>query len=143
MYAAILRIQETGDPEIDYYEYDWDDEPTVGSTIEELHQREEILENWVARDGSKPPFGDLKLAEGEVLEPDVLKDMDPDEELLEDYQGNYGPTLDLIYRFAALVVWPKARTVEILAAGGIRHAVSWDGYAAKPDQRIGNASCAI
>lgn len=125
MYAAILHIQETGDPEIEFHGYGWGEDATIGSTIEVLHQREEILENWVARDGSKPPFGDLHLAEGEVLQPDMLEDMDPDDELLEDYQGNYGPTLDLIYRFAALVVWPKAKTVDILAGGGIRHAVSW------------------
>lgn len=125
MYAAILHIRETGDPEIDDYGYDWDDEPIVGSSIAELYEREENLENWVARDGSKPPFGDLALAKGEVLQSDMLEDMDPDDELLEDYQGNYGPTLDLIYRFAALVVWPKAKTLEILAGGGIRHAVSW------------------
>ena len=125
MCAAILSIRETGDPEFDDYGYGWDDEPTVGSTIVELHDREERLENWVARDGSKPPFGRLGMENSELLRSDVMDDMEPDEERLEGYQGNYGPTLDLIYRLAALVVWPKAKTVDILAGGGIRHAVSW------------------
>ena len=125
MYAAILSIRETGDPEFDDYGYDWDDEPTAGSMIVELHDREERLENWVARDGSRPPFGKLGLEEGELLRSDVMDDMEPDEERLEGYQGNYGPTLDLIYRLAAIVVWPKAKTLDIVAGTGIRHAVAW------------------
>ena len=140
MCAAILSIRETGDPEFDDYGYDWDDEPTVGSTIVELHDREERLENWVARDGSKPPFGRLGIESSELLRSDVMDDMEPDEERLEGYQGNYGPTLDLIYRLAALVVWPKAKTVDILAGTGIRHAVVLGGYAVEPDQRTGDAA---
>jgi hypothetical protein len=124
MYAAVLYIRETGDPEIDY-DYDWQHEPTIGSTIAELHEREEHLENWIARDGGHPPFGELSLADGELIPLGALEDIHPDEEELEDYMGNYGPTLDLIYRLAVLVVWPKAKTLEIVASGGIKNAVSW------------------
>ncbi len=124
MHAAVLYIRETGDPEVDY-DSGWGDEPIVGSTIAELHEREEHLENWVARDGSHLPFGKLSIADGELIPLDALEDVDPDEEEFEDYMGNYGPTLDLIYRLAALVVWPKAKTLEIVASGGIKNAVSW------------------
>ncbi len=124
MHAAVLYIQETGDPEIDY-DSGWGDEPITGSTIAELHERVEHLENWVARDGSHPPFGELSVAEDELIPPDALEYLDPDEEEFEDYMGNYGPTLDLIYRIAVLVVWPKAKTLDIVASGGINNAVSW------------------
>jgi len=125
MYAAVLNIQETGDPEIDYEVGRWNMEPLIDSEIAVLHDRSQHLEKWVARDGSHPSLGSIQLYDGEVLQPELLKDMYPDEELLEDYMGNYGPTLDLIYRFAALVVWPKARTVEILSRSNISGAVSW------------------
>ena len=124
MHAAVLYIRETGDPEFDY-DSDWGGEPTTGSTIAELHEREEHLENWVARDGSHPPFGKLSIADDELIPLDALEYIDPDEEEFEDYMGNYGPTLDLIYRIAVLVVWPKAKTLEIVAGGGIKNAVSW------------------
>ncbi|MCY4673878.1 MAG: 2OG-Fe(II) oxygenase [Bacteroidetes bacterium] len=124
MHAAVVYIRETGDPEIDY-DPAWGGEPMIGSTITELYAREEHLENWVARDGSHPPFGELSIADGELIPLDALEDVDPDEEELEDYMGNSGPTLDLIYRLAALVVWPKAKTLEIVASGGIKNAVSW------------------
>ena len=124
MHAAVLYIRETGDPEVDY-ESGWGVEPVTGSTIAELHEREEHLENWVARDGSHPPFGKLSIAYNELIPQDALEHIDPDEEEFEDYMGNYGPTLDLIYRLAVLVVWPKTKTLEIVASGGIKNAVSW------------------
>ncbi len=124
MHAAILHIQETGDPEIDYDGSYWGD-TTVGSTIEELHDRTEHLENWVAHDDSRPPFGNISVREGELIPIDSTDDLDPDEERIEGYMGNAGPTLELIYRLGSLVVWPKSNTLNIVARGGLRHAVSW------------------
>lgn len=129
----MLHIEEIGDPEIEWGADGWGNvEPITGSTLEEVHERFEYLENWVAPDGSCPTFGKLSLGAGEIQPPDILADADPDEELLEEYQGNYGPTLELIYRFAALVIWPKVKTVSVLSAGDIKHAVSW--VAAHRDQ---------
>ena len=122
MHAAVLYIQETGEPEI--YQDSWDD-IVIGSTIGTLIEREEYLENWIARDGSHPTFGELSLQKEEILPIDSIEGMEPDEELMEEYMGNYGPTLDLIYRIAALVVWPHMNTVKIVARDSIGHAVSW------------------
>lgn len=124
MHTATLHIQETGTPDIDYDDSYWS-EPKIGSTIMEDLDREEHLENWTAHDGSHPPFGEILVSTGELLPIDSTDHLCPDEELLEEYMGNYGPTLDLIYRLGALVVWPKSNTLEIIARGGIGHAVSW------------------
>ena len=124
MHAAILHIQETGDPEIHHDGSYWS-EPTIGSTIVELFDRQQHLENWTAHDGSHPPFDKVKVREGELFPTDSTEDLYPDEELEEEYMGNAGPTLDLIYRLGALVVWPKSSTLKIIARGGVRHAVSW------------------
>ena len=125
IHAAALHIEEVGDPVMDYDAVEWGMEPAASDTIEELHDRREYLSNWIDRDGSHPPFGELSLDDGELLIPDALEHADPDERLFEEYQGNYGPTLELFYRIAALVTWPKAKTVKIVAGGGIKHAVDW------------------
>ncbi len=103
----------------------YSDEPTLGSTIVHVHERSELLEQWVTHDGRQYDFGYFALNDGEVLQPELLTDMDPDEEILEEYMGNYGPTLDLIYRISALVLWPKAKSIEILAKRSIATAVHW------------------
>ena len=76
------------------------------------------------QDGTRPLFGRLSLNDGELLPQGALDDAEPDEHRLEDWTGNYGPTLELFYRYAALVVWPRKRTVDIVAGGSIGHAVS-------------------
>ena len=122
IHAAVLYIRLSGYPDMDYNVGDWGE---TGSTIHEVSEREEILENWIARDGSNPPFGELSVEGIEVIQPGAIDHAEPDEKLFEDYMGNYGPTMDLIYRFAALVVWPKENTLEILVRESIHSAVSW------------------
>ena len=125
MHAAVLYIEEMGEPELDFEPGPRGMEATEGTEMEHLIERREYLDNWVALDGSRPPLGELSLGDGELHPPGALEDAQPDEELLEEYQGNYGPTLEHIYRLAALVVWPKAKTVDVVAGAGIKHAVSW------------------
>ena len=126
MHAAILHISEVGEPELDFtYDHWGNEEPISGDTLAHVEEREIYLETWIAPDGSRPKFGILAVKSGEIHPPEALEGADPDEELLEEYQGNYGPTLELIYRFAALVIWPAAHTVKIVARGGIENAVSW------------------
>lgn len=123
MHAAVLRIEEIGDPE--YGDGGWDWEPEVGTTMQEVHDRSVALEGWIAQDGACMPFGELNLNDGELLPWGVLDDAEPDEHMLEDYMGNYGPTLELSYRYAALVVWPRERTVDIVAGDNIGGAIAW------------------
>lgn len=125
--AAVLRIEEWGSPEFhpvfDRWGADWEDE--VSATMGEVNDRWEVLDGWAARDGSRPPFGELPLEDGELLPRDALDDALPDEERLKGSTGNTGPTLELTYRYAALVAWPREKTVDILAGAGIDGAVAW------------------
>ncbi len=91
----------------------------------EHYDRNQHLENWIARDGSHPPFGELSLKDVELLQPYIIDNVDPDETLVEDYTGNAGPTLEQIYRLGGLVIWPKDMTLKIVADGDINQAVSW------------------
>ena len=125
MHAAVLHIEELGEPEIDHVPGPWGHEIVEGTEIEHLIERHEYLDSWVAPDGSRPAFGELPLGDGELHPPDALDDAQPDDELLEEYQGNYGPTLELIYRLGALVIWPRAKAVDVMADAGIKQAVNW------------------
>ena len=61
----------------------------------------------------------------ELLPRGALDDAEPDGRRLEGSTGNTGPTLEFIYRLAALVIWPREKTVDIVASGSIDRAVSW------------------
>ena len=138
-YAAVLHIEELGDAEEDTLPGRWTREPFEGLEFEIVHKRREYLDNWVGLDGSRPAFGELPLGHGELHPPGALDGARPDEELLEDYQGNYGPTLEHIYRRAALVVWPRAKAVDVMAGLGINAAVAW---AATQSGRVDGAEMA-
>ena len=139
-YAAVLHIDDMGEPEFDYvdeYVDEYEETEAAGGTdMGYLIERHVYLDNWVARDGSRPPFGELPLFDGELHPPGALDDAQPDDECLEEYQGNYGPTLELFYRFAALVVWPEAKAIEVMASTGITAAVAW---AATQSDRVDDA----
>ena len=125
--AAVLRIEEWGWPEFhpafDRWGADWEND--VSATMGEVDDRWEVLDGWAVRDGSRPAFGELPLNDGELLPRDALDDALPDEERLKGSTGNTGPTLELTYRYAALVAWPREKTVDILADAGIDGAVAW------------------
>ena len=133
LYAAVLRIEEHGVPEFypgyDRWGWDWEDDEEDDATMDEVFDRWEALDSWAARDGSQPRLGEVPVNDRELLPRDALADAEPDDRRLEGSTGNDGPTLELIYRLAALVVWPREKTVDILAGAGagagIDGAVAW------------------
>ena len=130
LYAAILSIYEWGtvdesgdfpdwdDPE----DYDWDDEDW---DEEQIVSTRELL-GLVAPDGSRPDYGALPLLPGELLPAGALDDVKPDHEDAR-VTGNEGVELSRSYRRAALVLWPRGRTLGTVARGGIERAVAWFG----------------
>ena len=74
----------------------------------------------------------------------ALDDAEPDEQWLHEASGNEGVSLERAYRHAAFVIWPRSRTLAIVASGGIDGAVAWmagelDRNAGVADERIGRA----
>ncbi len=135
LHAAVLRIEEFGLPMHEGFAHGWDwgfdleweDFEDVGPEAEmgDVDERLEALDGWAARDGSRPPFGEIPLKALELLPQGALDDAEPDGRRLKGSTGNTGPTLEFIYRLAALVIWPRDRTVDVVASGSIDRAVAW------------------
>ena len=49
----------------------------------------------------------------------------PDERRVHEASGNEGVSLERSYRRAAVVIWPRSRTLDIIASAGIDGAVEW------------------
>ena len=138
LYAAILHLEEWG--AASYSGWDWD-QPDDDMEMEEVEDYRQWLDGWVGPDGDRPPFGEIDLLSEERLPHDALDDAEPDEQHVEEATGNAGATIERTYRRAALVLWPAARTLAVVAAGGIDAAVAWveeelDRSGGDPDERI-------
>ena len=130
LYAAILHIEEEGtvryDFEADYYDH-WrrrdpsDDEAEMDEVLDGRYW----LDHWVAPNGTRPTLGKLSLDHGETLPCDALEQLEPDEQRVREATGNAEATLERAYRHATLVVWPRSRSLNVLAADGIAGAVAW------------------
>ncbi len=135
LHAAVLRIEELGAPLHEVFAHGWewgldlewegDDDLGPEAEMEDVHDRWEALDGWVARDGSRPPFGEIPVYGLELLPQGALDEAEPDGRRLRGSTGNTGPTMEYIYRLAALVIWPGELTVDVVASGSIDHAVAW------------------
>src|SRR5262249_57109792 len=82
-------------------------------------------DHWRDRDGKRVEIGEMDLEEEELLDPDALRKVKPEEEF-EGYTGNAGMTLDRWYRHGAILLWPDSQNFEILCttgSGGSVHAL--------------------
>ena len=135
LHAAVLRIEEVGSPRYQPpthgwdggFDWGWAEYEDIGpeADMDDVHERWEALDGWVARDGGHPPFGEIPLNVLELLPQGALDDAEPDGRRLKGSTGNTGPTLKFFYRLAALVIWPGDTTVDIVASGSIDRAVAW------------------
>ena len=130
LHAAIVHIEEEGDAMygVEYAGgpgWDWGEEGVEELEIGELHDSRHWLGGWAARDGARPELGEVALKPGELLPRGALDDAVPDDRWLHEATGNAGASLERAWRRAALVVWPRSRTLTILAGAGIGGAVAW------------------
>src|SRR5207249_4762473 len=93
-----------------------------GSEMLEVFESGLTAAHWSDSEGNRLPIGELSVGEDEVLDPESLRDVDP-EEKFEGYMGNEGMTLERWYRQAAIVLWPERRHFEILCERDSRDAV--------------------
>ena len=125
LHAAILHLEEWGGAEYSYQGDYWGGDDDVDAEMGEVEDYRQWLDAWTAPDGSRPPFGEIELPPEERLPAGVFDDMEPDEQHVEEATGNAGATVERTYRRAALVLWPRSRTLKVVAGGGIDAAVAW------------------
>ncbi len=129
MYAAIVHIEEQGEalyPDGDYVDsWHWHENEVDGMEIGEVFYGSYWLDNWSGRDGSRPPLQRVPLHAEELLPVGALDDAKPDEQWLHEASGNEGVSLERAYRHTAFVIWPRSKTLDILAGASIGSAVVW------------------
>jgi hypothetical protein len=140
---ALLTFHETYEAE-DYGGYgygygrgrrrDWDDYDDEDEDEEEEDEEPEYAvgelidsdlsaEHWSDSQGNRLSIGLMNVEKDELVDPDSLEDVDPEEEF-EGYTGNAGNTLDRWYRHGAIVLWPDDRHFDILCDAGSGGAVA-------------------
>jgi hypothetical protein len=146
VYLALLTFYESGSAE-DYgggygYRsgwYDEDDEDDEDEEYEEepgTYEMEEVFESSLTveqlRDprGNQLPIDSLDVEEEEVLHPEALEAVVPEEEF-EGYTGNAGMTLDRWYRHGAIVLWSARRQFDVFCATGSHNATRMLGLLVK------------
>ena len=123
LYAAILHIEEYGSPDFDVYGYY--DEDLDDVEMGEVYDWRCWLDGWVAADGTSPAFGRIPLKNGELLPADALDDAEPDEKRVREASGNEGIDIEQTYLIAALILWPRAKTVAVLAQQSLKGAIDF------------------
>lgn len=120
-YLALLTLWESGSAE--YADggspygrrrgrYGSEDDPGLYE-MGEIFDSSLTAENAVDREGNRLPLPNLVVEEDELLDPDALTDIEPEEEF-EGYTGNAGMTLARWYRHAAILIWPDRLHFEVL-----------------------------
>lgn len=124
-YLALLTLWESGEAEggygygrrygRGYGRSRWEDEDNIGGRhkMGEVFETSLTAENLSDLDGEPPPVPILHVEQSELLEPEILKAVTP-EEHFEGYTGNAGMTLDRWYRHAAVILWPERGHFEVL-----------------------------
>ena len=130
IHAAIVHFEEEGAAVYgdDYvHDLDWgpDEDDVEGMEIGDLFDSRHWLDGWAARDGGRPALGKIELMPGELLPHGALDGEAPDDEWLHEATGNEGVSIERAWRRAGLVLWPRSRTLAILAGPGIGGAVAW------------------
>jgi len=130
-YLALLTFWESGSAEDDggygygygshgrWSDEDEDEDEDEGDDDNGLHEMGEVFESslsaehWSDSAGHSLPIGVLSVEEDELLDPESLRDVKPEEEF-EGYTGNAGMTLERWYRHAAVILWPERKHFEVL-----------------------------
>jgi len=142
-HLGVVHIEEMGpaEPHFDMYEYGgwrsgWQDDDAPDEE-EDLDQEKEAdvrddfdvievsdawhyVDHWVDAQNRSVDFGKLPLKENELLPAGALDDAAPDEQRLTEATGNEGASFERSYRRAALLMWPRNRSADVLLQGGVR-----------------------
>ncbi|MEP7282083.1 MAG: hypothetical protein ABI696_08905 [Rubrivivax sp.] len=128
LYVALLRIEESGAAEHNgysstrwrgrYHDDVCDDQNDDEFRVAEVFDRSLTLSDERRPDGGVASLGTLPFSEGEVCPPDALIDMEPDEQHFHEATGNEGASFERSYQRAAMVLWPEAQRLRLIARAG-------------------------
>lgn len=129
VHAAIVHVQEQGEATYaggGYVEsWHWRERDVADMEIGELYSSRHWLDGWIGPRGGRPHVEEIPLLPDELLPAGALDDAEPDERRVHEASGNEGVSLERVYRRAAIVVWPEAKTLAVIASAGIEGAVEW------------------
>jgi hypothetical protein len=127
-YLALLTLHQSGEGEEPgrrygyrrggWYgrHYDDDTDENGGEyNMVEVYETELTADHWSDPEGNRFPIGELSIEEDEVLDPESLTDVTP-EEHFQGYTGNEGSPLERWYRHAAIFLWPASRHFEVICS---------------------------
>ena len=118
LHAAILHVEEYGSAWYSGYVREVDGIGDDEYELIEIYDFDCWLDGWMRTDGEPADYGRLPLMPGELMPAGRLDAERPDSQRLTEASGNEGATIERLYRRAALVVWPKAASVKVLAGAG-------------------------
>ncbi len=133
-HLGVVHIEESGPAEVHslpsrrrHYRDDLDDDEIdatgVAYEVVEVSDIARYIDHWVAAGDQRPALGRLPLEHGELLPAGALDDDPPDEDRLLESTGNEGVSFERAYRRAALILWPRARQIEVLLQAGVGEAL--------------------
>lgn len=134
---ALLTLHQEGAPSYDSFDYgdswgrrgsrwsydDYDDDDEENDTddpegeFEEIFEEELTLEHWRDSEGGGQSFGTIHFEDKEVLGLEDKEGWSCKQEVQE-ATGNEGASMERWYRQAAIVIWPRDRHFQVLAAEG-------------------------
>jgi hypothetical protein len=126
LHLALASIEESGSAygTGSYRRRRWDrdgddDEEQDDFEVIEVSDESRLLTDWRRPDDSAAEFRDFPFSEEELCPPEAFEDLTPDEKHFHEATGNEGASFERTYRRAALVLWPRARRLAVLAQAGI------------------------
>ena len=129
VHAAIVHVREEGEASYSgggYVEsWHWREPDVADMEIVALYSSRHWLDGWIGADGGRPAVDEIPLLPEELLPAGALDDAEPDERRVHEASGNEGVSLERTYRRAAIVIWPEAKTLAVIASAGVRCAVEW------------------
>ena len=126
LHVALLTIEESGSAEYSGYGgRSWRDDGHDEFEIVEVCDSSATLTDWRRPDGAAAELGTFPVEEGELCPPDVFEEMESDEQEFQEATGNEGVSFERSYRRAALVLWPRARRLEVISAAGLPVSLPW------------------
>lgn len=133
-HLGIVHIGESGaaEPDDDYFhksrrnryrsyqnEADEDEDDDASFTVVEVDDTWKYLDEWRDAEDRVVEYGRIPLAGGELLPAGALDEEPPDEKRLTEASGNEGATYERSYHRAALVLWLRNRTADVLLQAGV------------------------